>query len=127
MRPAFGLLALLVVATGCPNYVPMLPDGGRARVNCTESAPAATVKVLDPTGQPASYAFVNVQYLAYDVAEDLKTDGRGMTAIADKYGPGVVRVQGQLNDLLSEPAEITFIGGDCSSAVTPRSVLLRLQ
>lgn len=128
MRFALPFAAtLLFVSTGCPNYVPYLPDGGRAQVNCNDSALSVPVTVLDRLGDPAPEAVVTVDYLSYGEAENVIADHRGVALVKDKFGPGTLRVQGAVNDLRTPAAELNFTGTECSSAVTPRSLTLQLQ
>lgn len=126
MRFALPLIAALVL-TGCPNYVPYLADGGRARVNCNNSALSVPVTILDRAGDPAPEAVIAIEYLSYGESENLIADGRGIALVQEKYGPGTVRVQGNVNDLRTPIAEITYVGNECSSSVSPRSVTLKLQ
>ncbi len=127
MRFALSFAALVVLATGCPNYVPYLPDGGRARVNCDDNAVTAAVQVFDRAGDPAPGAIVTLDYLGYDESEVLTTDARGILRVGHTRGVGVVRVQGSVNDLDTQFGELNFVGTDCSSAVTPRELFLTLQ
>jgi hypothetical protein len=126
MRFAFPLVAILVLA-GCPNYVPYLPDGGRARVNCANSPLSVPVTVLDRAGNPAPQAIVAVDYLSYGESENLIADVNGKAIVQEKYGPGTVRVQGNVNDLRTQIAELSYAGTECSSSVTPRALTLQLQ
>lgn len=121
------LFALLVVSTGCPNYVPYLPDGGRARVNCNNAALNVPITVLDRAGAPAPMAVVEVEYLSYGESENLIADDRGIVVLKEKYGPGVVRLIANVNDLRSDVAEVTYTGTECSSSVTPRSLTLPVK
>lgn len=127
MRFALPFAALLVVATGCPSYVPYQPDGGRARVNCDDTAVVAAVQVFDRAGDPAAGALLTIDYLGYGESEVVVTDGRGVLRVGNKFGVGTVRVQGSVNDLNTQIGELNFVGTDCSSAVTPRELLLSLQ
>ena len=128
MRFALPLAAILLfVTTGCPNYVPYLPDGGRAQVNCEASTLSVPVTVLDRIGDPAPAAVVSLDYLSYGEAENLIADNRGIALVKEKFGPGTIRVQGNVNDLRTQTAEIAFTGTECSSSVTPRSITLKLQ
>lgn len=128
MRFSLPLAAVLVVvSTGCPNYVPYLPDGGRARVNCADSTLSVPVTVLDRIGEPAPDAVVTLDYLSYGESENVIADSRGVALVKEKFGPGVVRVQAFVNDLRSPIAELTFNGSECSSSVSPRSLTLQLQ
>lgn len=127
MRFAFPLTAVLLLA-GCPNYVPYLPDGGRAQVNCNSSALSVPVTVLDRRGDPAPAAVIALDYLSYaEKSETLIADSRGLAVLKEKYGPGTVRVQALVNDLRTQVAEVQFVGTDCSSSVTPRALTLQLQ
>ena len=126
MRFALPLAAILLLA-GCPNYVPYLPDGGRARVNCNNDALNVPVTILDRAGDPAPEAVISLDYLSYSESENLIADGRGLAIVKEKYGPGTVRVQGNVNDLKTQIAEISFLGNECSSSVTPRALTLKLQ
>ncbi|MDP1821948.1 MAG: hypothetical protein Q8L48_01855 [Archangium sp.] len=126
MRFALPLAAILCLA-GCPNYVPYLPDGGRARVNCAASALGVPVTVLDRAGAPAPEAVVAIDYLSYAEAENLIADHRGVVIVKEKFGPGTIRVQGNVNDLRTQVGEIMFTGTECSSSVTPRALTLTLQ
>lgn len=126
MRFALPLIAALVLA-GCPNYVPYLPDGGRARVNCNNSALSVPVTILDRAGDPAPEAVVAIEYLSYGESENLIADARGIAIVHEKYGPGTVRVQGNVNDLKTPIAELSYVGNECSSSVSPRSLTLKLQ
>lgn len=125
MRFVFPLVALALSA--CPNYVPYLPDGGRARVNCGTSSLAVPITVLDRANDPAPGAVVSVDYLSYSESENLIADANGLALLKEKYGPGTVRVQGNVNDLRTQTAEISFVGTECSSSVSPRAVTLKLQ
>lgn len=120
-------LAALSLAACGDNNGPYLPDGGRARINCTDNNVKVPVTVYDRLGNPAPGAIVNVNYLSYDASEDVVANGSGVVTIGEKYGPGVVRVQAIVNDLTSQTAEITFVGGTCSTSVTPRDVKLQLN
>ena len=126
MRFALPLVAILVLA-GCPNYVPYLADGGRARVNCSTSMLGVPVTVLDRAGAPAPGAVIGLDFLSYSENENLIADERGVAVVKEKFGPGTIRVQGNVNDLRTQVAEIYFTGTDCSSSVTPRSLTLQLQ
>ena len=126
MRFALPLIAALVLA-GCPNYVPYLADGGRARVNCNNSALSVPVTILDRAGDPAPEAVIAIEYLSYGESENLIADSRGIAVVLEKYGPGTVRVQGNVNDLRTPIAEISYVGNECSSSVSPRSLTLKLQ
>jgi hypothetical protein len=121
------LFALLVVSTGCPNYVPYLPDGGRARVNCTNNPLNVPITVLDRAQMPAPGAVVEVEYLSYGESENLIADAQGKAILKEKFGPGVVRLIANVNDLRSDVAEVTFTGTECSSAVTPRSLTMQVR
>ena len=126
MRIVFPLTAALLLA-GCLNYTPYLPDGGRARVNCGASELGVPVAVLDRLGNPAPEAVVSIDYLSYGESENLIADVNGRTVVKEKYGPGTVRVQGNVNDLKTPIAEVYYVGSECSSSVSPRSVTLKLQ
>lgn len=126
MRFALPLIAALVLA-GCPNYVPYLADGGRARVNCNNSALSVPVTILDRAGDPAPEAVVAIEYLSYGESQNLIADSRGIALVREQYGPGTVRVQGNVNDLKTPIAEITYVGTECSSSVSPRALTLKLQ
>lgn len=127
MRFALPFAALLVVATGCPSYVPYQPDGGRARVNCDATAVTAAVQVFDRAGDPAPGALLTIDYLGYGESEVVPADGRGVLRVGNKYGVGTVRVRGTVNDLDTQFGELNFVGTECSSAVTPRELFLTLQ
>jgi hypothetical protein len=128
MRFALPLAAILLfVTTGCPNYVTYLPDGGRAQVNCNTSALSVSVTVLDRLGDPAPQAVVALDYLSYGEAENLIANDRGVVLVKEKFGPGSIRVQGNVNDLRTQIAEIAFTGTDCSVSVTPQALTLKLQ
>jgi len=126
MRFAFPLTAFLLLA-GCQNFVTYLPDGGHARATCDNSALGVPVTVLDRAGEPAPGAVIALDYLSYSASENLIADGSGLAVVREKYGPGTVRVQGNVNDLRTQVAEINFLGTDCSSSVDPRSLTLKLQ
>ncbi len=126
MRFALPLIAALVLA-GCPNYVPYQADGGRARVNCNNNALSVPVTILDRAGDPAPQAVVSIEYMSYGESENLIADDRGIALLHEKYGPGTVRVQGNVNDLKTPIAEVYYVGSECSSSVSPRSVTLKLQ
>lgn len=126
MRFALPLTAILLLA-GCPNYVPYLPDGGRAQVNCAHSTMSVPVTILDRAGDPAPEAVISLDYLSYSESENLIADFRGLAVVKEKYGPGTVRVQGNVNDLRTPIAELQFIGTECASSVSPRSLTLQLQ
>jgi hypothetical protein len=119
-------LSLASVLAGCSGYDASQPDGGRGRVNCTENGVKAPVTVLDRAGAPVGGAGVVVTYLGTNEEVTLTTNGSGVAVVTDK-GPGIVRVQGQFNDLRTQTAEFTFVGGECSTSVTPRAATLQLQ
>ncbi|MDP2272026.1 MAG: hypothetical protein Q8N23_07535 [Archangium sp.] len=126
MRIVFPLTAILLLA-GCPNYTPYLPDGGHAKVSCATTELGVPVTVLDRLGDPAPEAVVSIDYLSYAESENLIADVNGRAVIKEKYGPGTVRVQGVVNDLRTQIAELSFVGTECSSSVTPRALTLQLQ
>ena len=111
--------------------MPYLPDGGRARVNCDNAAINVPVTVLDKTGAAVPGATLTLDYTSAAASDSINdvvlTDGRGIGLVTDQAGPGIVRVQGKLNDLSSDIAEISFIGTDCSTSVSPRSLTLQLR
>lgn len=125
MRLASLLVASLLVV-GCSGYQPYLPDGGRARVNCQAATITVPVTVLDRIGDPAPMAVVEVEYTSLGESENVIADARGVALVVDK-GPGIVRLIGNVNDLRSPPGELTFVGTECSSAVTPRSITLQVR
>lgn len=127
MRLAIPLATVLVLTSACPNFVPYLPDGGRARVNCNGSALSVPVTVLDRGGDPAPEAVVALDYLSYGESENLVADSRGVALVKEKFGPGTIRVQGFVNDIPTQIAEITFTGTTCSASVSPRSLTLQLR
>jgi len=117
--------ALAVTACGASN---LLPDGGRAQLGCSGTSVTVPVKVLGLVGQPVSGASVTATWLAYDsLTQTLITDDRGVATVQAQLGPGVVRVAARSNSLSSRPADITFTGGACVDAATPRDVLLTLE
>jgi hypothetical protein len=125
MRLACLLVASLVVV-GCSGYQPYLPDGGRARVNCQAAQLTVPVTVLDRVGDPSPLAVVEVEYTSLGESENVIADGRGIALVADK-GPGIVRLIANVNDLRSGVGELTFVGTECSSAVSPRSITLQVR
>jgi hypothetical protein len=124
MRLPSVLVAFALAA--CSGYDAALPDGGRGRVSCSASSTKASVTVLDKADVPQPGAGVVVSYLSSGEELVLETNGGGVVLIEDK-GAGLVRVQAQYNDLQSEFAELTFVGGECSHSVSPPSVTLRLH
>ena len=54
---------------------------------------------LDRLGEPAPNAVVSVEYTSYAQSENLIADTRGVAVVKDQHGPGLVRVQGNVNDL----------------------------
>jgi hypothetical protein len=127
MRLALPLAVLAVVLSGCPNYVPYLPDGGRARLACDDRSVAAAVKILDRDGEPAAGATLTVDYLDTGDSDVLTADHRGVVVVKHPTGVGTARVQGQLNSQRTPFGELNFVGTECSSAVTPRELFLQLQ
>lgn len=128
MRLPSTLAALVLGLTlaGCGSYNATLPDGGRGRVNCRDNDVKVPVTLLDKAGAPLSGAGVVATYVSTNEEEVFPTNGAGVAVVVDK-GPGIVRVVGQFNDLKSQTAELTFLGGECSSSVTPRALTLQLQ
>jgi len=123
MRFALPLAAiLLLVSTGCPNYQPYLPDGGRARVNCNATPTDVPVTVRNAMGEVVPEAVVSVEYTSYAESENLIADARGVVIVKDLHGPGTVKVIGTAGSLRSDAAEINFIGTECSEAASPRSL-----
>jgi len=118
--------ALASTFAGCSGYNPELPDGGRGRINCTDNNVKVPVTLLDKGGNPQSGAGVVATYLSTGEEVVFPTDGNGVAVVTDK-GPGVVRVKGQFNDLTTDIAELTFVGGECSTSVSPRSATLQLK
>lgn len=118
------LVALLF--TGCgDSYDAQAPDGGRGRVNCSEREVQVPVTVLRADGAAAEGAVVQATYRSVGEVATFAVDDDGVALVTDK-GPGVVEVKAQLQGATSGPAELTFIGGECSASVTPRSVTLQL-
>ena len=72
-------------------------------------------------------ATTSLDYLSYSQSENLIASDRGVAVLKEKYGPGTVRVQGNVNDLRTQIAEVQFVGTECSSSVTPRALTLQLQ
>lgn len=120
---AFALASTLLA---CSGYDATLPDGGRGRVNCTDNTVKVPVTLLDKGGMPQAGAGVVATYLSINEEQVFETNGNGVAVVTDK-GPGIVRVQGQFNDLRTDIAELTFTGGECSNAVNPRSITLQLK
>ena len=127
MRFALLLSAALAVSACGSDYSATLPDGGRGLVNCDTRHLTVSVKVLDRGGNPAAGASVQANHLSAGQIETQLTGSSGIVTITDSYGPGTVRVKANLNDLNSQQADITFVGTDCSSYATPRSITLQLQ
>jgi len=121
MRFALSLAAILVT-TGCPGYQPYLPDGGRARVNCNASPTDVPVTVRNVMGEAVPEAVVSIEYTSYAESENLIADARGVAIVKDIHGPGTVKVVATAGSLRSDPAEINFIGTQCSQAASPRSL-----
>lgn len=121
------LISVAVVVAGCSGYQPYLPDGGRARVNCATSDIKVPVTILDRAGDPAPGAILEVEDTGTLEGENVIADDRGVALVQDKWGPAYLKVIANLNDLRSPPAYITYIGTDCSSGVTPRSLTLQVQ
>jgi hypothetical protein len=126
---ALLFLSLVIVSVSCGGaHGNVSTDGGRIRVNCTDNGIQAAVTVVDSTGAVAPSASVTVSDLANGTSETLTTDTNGVVVVkASKFGPGVVRLSAKLNSLASGIGEITFVGGDCSSSVSPRSLTLSLK
>jgi hypothetical protein len=123
MRFALPFAAvLLMVSTGCPNYVPYLPDGGRARVNCNNSPLQVPVTVVNAMGEVVPDAVVSIEYTSYGESANLIADARGVVLVQDLHGPGIVKVVSTAGSLRSDASEINFIGTDCSEGVTPRAL-----
>jgi|GEM_PF-6663540 hypothetical protein len=127
MRFAFPLVAILFVSTGCPNYVPYLPDGGRARVNCNATPLKAPITVLNEMGEPVPEAVVAIEYTSYGESANLITDARGLVLVEDLHGPGTVKVSATSGSLRSGVSELNFVGTECSEAVTPRSLTITVK
>ena len=128
MRPSLLLAAVVFAFSGCAGgYDPYLPDGGRARVNCNAAPVDVPVTVLDRGGSPYPEAIVSVTYVGTGEQENLVADARGIAILTDKHGPGVVRVFGDVGGFRSDVAEVTFVGTECSSAVTPRALTLQVR
>jgi hypothetical protein len=127
--PAFvAVVALGVCLTGCGGYSASLPDGGRGTVNCAGDMPSVPVTITDKAGLPAPDATVTAVFLSYDnITQSFITNARGVAVLKAQFGPGVVRITGSLNDLTTPAAEVTFAGGECVNAVSPRAVSLQLQ
>lgn len=126
MRFALLTFALFVTAS-CGGYTASLPDGGRGRVNCNPSAISVPVTVLDRLGNPAPEAVVSVEYTSYAQSENIIADTRGVAVVKDQHGPGLVRVQGDVNAIKTNVGEFNFIGTECSESVSPRSLTLQLR
>lgn len=124
-RELLALSALAAAACGAP---PSAVDGGRALLGCSQTPMTVPVTVLGLAGLPVSGAQVTATWLAYDgLTQTLVTDARGVAIVHAQLGPGVVRLRAMLNELRSEPGDLTFSGGTCVNAVSPQALTLNLE
>ncbi len=127
MRSAWCCAWVILAITGCSPDSFLLPDGGRALVNCETQTLSVPVTVLDRAHEPAADATVSVEYVVAQKTETLTTNSQGIAIVRNAYGTGTVRVQGSLNDLTSLKGELQFVGTECSQSVTPRALTLTLR
>lgn len=127
MRIALSLGAACLLLTACSGYDPYLPDGGRARVNCTGGAVVVPVKVLDPFGDPSEGAIVRATNNQDGRYQEGATDNRGVFLVTDELAPGAVAISGELNGLKTQVQDVTFTCGECSCAASPRDIYLNLK
>ncbi len=102
-------------------------DGGRRLVNCpNQQQLTVPVKLLKPDGEIWPGAILKAEYLSNDEVVEYTANWSGIAVVED-LGPGVVRLTSDYEDhRLSAPAEITFVGDECATAVNPTQLTLTL-
>lgn len=113
----------LAACSVAPTY---LPDGGRARVNCTSSPKTVAVKVTR-FNLPSDGVLLTATNVGDGRHDTSTTDANGVGLVSDILGPGQVRVTGALNDLTTTTGDLFFTCGECDCTVTPSSLNLTLQ
>ena len=120
-------LVLALVVTGCGLPTTSLPDGGRTRVVCDETEVKVPVKVLDATGAPSGEATVTATNSSDGRQAKGRTNGSGVFSVSSDLGPGVIKVVATLNDLASPEANLTVTSSECTPAVSPNQLVLKLR
>ncbi len=126
MRATFLALSALALCS-CNVVDTRLPDGGRARYNCTNSPNTFPVKVLDKAGLPAAGATVRAVNAADGRNDTLTTNGDGVATVSEILGPGTVKITADLGGSLAPEAAFTFTCGECDCACSPRELILHVQ
>ena len=120
-----ALFALALLCSACELRSPLLPDGGRARVNCDENSVKVPVTLLDKAGAPFSGA-VLVAAWPDDTRESLTANAQGVVMLTD-HGPGTVFLQGSYNGFTTDAAEVQFNGGEGSTFASPTQLTLQFH
>lgn len=126
MRATFLALSVLALCS-CNVVDTRLPDGGRARYNCTNSPNTFPVQVLDKAGAPAVGASVKVVNASDGRYDTLTTDDRGVAKVSEDMGPGTVNITADVGGYTTTPGVFTFTCGECDCACSPRELILQVQ
>ena len=126
MRATFLALSVLALCS-CNVVDTRLPDGGRARFNCTNSPNVYPVKVLDQAGLPAAGATVRAVNATDGRSDTLTTDDRGVATVSEILGPGTVKITADVGGLSTQEGVFTFTCGECDCACSPRELILHAQ
>ena len=120
-----ALFALALLCSACELRSPLLPDGGRARVNCDDNSVKVPVTLLDKAGAPFAGSVLVADW-PDGTSESLTANSRGVVTLAD-HGPGTVFIQGNYNGFTTDPAEVQFNGGECSTFASPTQLTLQFH
>ncbi len=120
-----ALFAFALLCTACDFREELLPDGGRARVNCDNNKVTVPVTLLDKSGAKFPRALLVAQY-ADSTSETLTADAQGVVIVED-HGPGTVQIQGNYNGFPTDPAELNFNGGECATFASPNQLTLQFH
>lgn len=120
-----ALFAVALLCSACDYREGLLPDGGRARVNCDENKVKVPVTLLDNAGEPFANALLVAQW-PDATSETLVANASGVVTLED-HGPGVVNIQGNYNGFITDKAEVVFNGGECATFASPTQLTLQFR
>jgi hypothetical protein len=120
-----ALFAFALLCTACDLREELLPDGGRARVNCDNNKVKVPVTLLDKSGAKFPKALLVAQY-PDATSETLIANAEGVVTVTD-HGPGTVQIQGNYNGFVTDSAELNFNGGECATFASPTQLTLQFR
>ena len=122
---ALGLVSLLA-ACSPPAY---LPDGGRPRQTCVNSASLIAVRAQDASGLPVADATVTAKNTSTGKTVTGFTAGDGWTnAVTDDIGDGMIDITAVAGTLKTRrPFTVQVLCGECDCTVMPSTATLTLE